>query len=255
MCIIVSIILIVLSINNNSRLNILKLNTISFCKPVFAFIGKPFNFLNDTFTFFSDLKNAKLINKSLLDENRILKKQVNKNNFLLLENYRLKNLLKITDVNYARKITARVIIDPYRGDSSVIYIDVGKKDSVKINDIVFNEKGLIGRVIELGNYSSKVLTIFNQNSVIPVVSVKTKKSFFVKGNKNFLNLKHIENKFDLEHGETIVTTDAAGYFKENINIGRVVKTLNEVFIYPFAKKSDSIYVNVLIFEFKKEFKD
>ena len=74
------------------------------------------------------------------------------------------------------------------------------------------------------------------------------------GNKR-LELKHIEKKFDLKHGELVVSTDAAGYFKEGIKIGRVVKTLNEVFVLPFAKKTDSIYVNILIYNFANVFED
>ena len=41
------------------------------------------------------------------------------------------------------------------------------------------------------------------------------------------------------------------FFKEGIIIGKIVKTLNDVYIQPTAKKSDSIFVNVLIFDFKK----
>ncbi len=61
----------------------------------------------------------------------------------------------------------------------------------------------------------------------------------------------IDQQFDLKHSETVVTTKAAGYFKEGIPIGKIVKTLNNVYVQPFAKISDSIYVNVLIFNFEK----
>ena len=44
---------------------------------------------------------------------------------------------------------------------------------------------------------------------------------------------------------------AAGYFKEGIKVGKVKKTLNEVYVEPFAKLSDTIYVYVLVFEFDK----
>ena len=64
-------------------------------------------------------------------------------------------------------------------------------------------------------------------------------------------LKHLENKFKLKHDELIISTDAAGFFKEGIIIGKIVKTLNDVYIQPIAKKSDSIFINVLIFDFKK----
>ena len=254
-CIFFSIILLFLSLSDSSFIKSLRFNTISICKPFFIAVGKPFQYVNNTFFFLREFKNAKKVNSILLEENRNLKKKLDKSDFLLLENYRLKNLLKIDEVDYVKKITARILIDAYKDDGSLLYIDAGKEDGLKINDIVFNEYGLIGRVIELGNYSSKVLTIFNENSVIPVVSIKSKKSFFVQGHEHKLKLKHIDKKFDLKHGETVVSTNAAGYFKENIKIGRVFKTLNDVFVIPFAKRADSIYVNVLVYNFKNEFRD
>ncbi len=255
LCVIICFFLFFLSITNNSTLQNIRFATISICKPFFVVVGKPFQFINNFFIYFGEFQNAKKENAYLKEENKNLKKKLEKNNFLLLENHRLKNILKINEVDYVKKITARILIDAYKDDGSLIYIDVGENDGLKINDIVFNEAGLIGRIIELGKNSSKVLTIFNENSVIPVVSLDSKKSFFVQGNERELKLQHIDKKFSLKHGEVVVSTDAAGYFKENIKIGRVFKTLNDVFVIPFAKKTDSIYVNVLIYNFENEFKD
>lgn len=255
LCIAIAITLFVLSILNNSFIKNARYSVISVGKPFFIIVAKPFQLINESLIYLSKIKDSNKLNKKLIEENTLLKKQLDKNNFLIIENNRLKNLMNIKDVNYVKKITARVLLDAYKDDGSIIYIDVGKQDGLKINDVVFNEKGLIGRVIELGKSSSKVLTIFNQNSIIPVISIDSKKSFFVQGRKDKLILKHIEKKFDLNHGEYVVSTDAAGYFKEGIKIGRIFKTLNDVFLVPFAKNTDSIYVNVLVYDFKKEFRD
>ena len=72
------------------------------------------------------------------------------------------------------------MIDPYKSNNSIFFIDVGKEDGLKINDVVFNEHGMIGRVDEVGKYSSKVLSIFSEDSVIPVISLQTKISFLSK---------------------------------------------------------------------------
>ena len=237
LCISFSTTLFVLSIVDAKTIKFLRYSTISFCKPIFIAVGKPFQIFNSSLIYVNEIMQVKEKNLVLLEENKKLTEELDKKNFLLLENQRLKNLLKIQEVDYVKKITARILIDAYKDAGSLIYIDVGKKDGLKINDLVFNEKGLLGRIIELGQNSSKVLTIFDENSVVPVVSVNTKKSFFVQGGNNKLELKHIEKKFGLKHGELVVSTDAAGYFKEGIKIGRVVKTLNEVFVLPFAKKN------------------
>ena len=255
LCIAIAITLFVLSILNNSFIKNARYSVISVGKPFFIIVAKPFQLINESLIYLSEIKDSNKLKKKLIEENTLLKKQLDKNNFLIIENNRLKNLMNIQDVNYVKKITARVLLDAYKDDGSIIYIDVGKQDGLKINDVVFNEKGLIGRVIELGKSSSKVLTIFNQNSIIPVISIDSKKSFFVQGRKDKLILKHIEKKFDLNHGEYVVSTDAAGYFQEGIKIGRIFKTLNDVFLIPFATNTDSIYVNVLVYNFKKEFKD
>ena len=255
LCISFSITLFVLSIIDAKTIKFLRYSTISFCKPIFIAVGKPFQIFNSSLIYVNEIMLAKEKNLVLLKENKKLTEELDKKNFLLLENQRLKNLLKIQEVDYVKKITARILIDAYKDAGSLIYIDVGKKDGLKINDLVFNEKGFLGRIIELGQNSSKVLTIFDENSVVPVVSVNTKKSFFVQGGNKRLALKHIEKKFGLKHGELVVSTDAAGYFKDGIKIGRVVKTLNEVFVLPFAKKTDSIYVNVLIYNFTNVFED
>ena len=229
-----------------------KYYVISISKPGLILVGKPFQFLNGSLIYFSDLKGAHKLNSELISENKNLKDEINKNTFLRVENFKLKKLLNIDEADYSKKITARILIDSYAHENSRIFIDVGKENGLKVNDIVFNEFGIIGRIAELGKNSSKVVTIFDQDSVIPAFSLESKKSFLLEGDVDKLNLKHLENIFDLKHNEVVVTTDAAGYFKEGIKIGKVQKTLNKVFVQPFAKKSDSIYVNVLIYDFQNQ---
>ena len=62
--------------------------------------------------------------------------------------------MQIWENNYPLKVCNTSVIkkdsfDAYKDDCSILYIDVGKNDGLKINDVVFNEKGLIGRIIEI----------------------------------------------------------------------------------------------------------
>ncbi len=247
-----SIIFLISSFSKNNFVINIKYYVISFSEPGLILVSKPFEFISDTFHYFEDLQESKELNIFLKKENEKLKKEVDKKKFYLLENYRLKKLLKIDEKGYSQKITGRILIDPYKSNKFIFFIDLGKLNGLKLNDIVFNENGMIGRVSELGELSSKVMTIYDQDSVIPVFSIDSKKSFFVQGGNEKLSLKHIEDFFNLKHDETIVTTNAAGYFKEGIRIGKVKKNLNEVYIEPFAKVSDSIYVNVLVYDFERQ---
>ncbi len=228
-----------------------KYHVISFSEPGLKIITLPFEYFNKSLNYLYDLNDLKQTNKELVLENNILKEKLKLSNFYEIENFRLKKLLNVEDKDYVRKVTSRVLINAYRSNDLTFFIDLGKKDGLKINDIVFNEYGMIGRISELGKYSSKVLSILDEDSVIPVISKKTKKSFFIKGGgEKKLFLRHIEKPFELEHGELLLTTSAAGYFQKGISVGKVVKTLDDVYVEPFAKVSDSIFVNVLIFDFK-----
>ena len=235
---------------SNFFINI-KYYVISFSEPGLKIITLPFEYINNSFYYLNDLTNLKQSNKELALENKNLREKLRLSDFNEIENFRLKKLLNIENKDYARKITSRVLINPYRSNDLTFFIDAGNIDGLKINDIVFNEYGMIGRVSELGKYSSKVLPILDEDSTIPVISKVTKKSFFVKGGgEKKLHLKHIEKPFELEHGELVLTTSAAGYFQKGISVGKVIKTLDDVYVEPFAKVSDSIYVNILIFDFK-----
>ena len=250
-CVLISVFFLITSYNKSSFFISFKYYVITFSKPGLTIITKPFEFTNNLFVFMSNFKEIRNLNKSLTLENSELLEKINKNNFLEFENSRLKKLLNIDEKNYSKKLVGRILIDPYKNDDFSFVIDLGKKNGLKINDIVFNEKGMIGRVIELGDFSSKVITLYDQDSVIPVYSLKTKKSFFVEGSDDKLRIKHIDRPFDLEHNEILITTKAAGYFKEGIKLGKVKKTLDEVYVEPFANLSDTIYVYVLVFEFDK----
>ena len=249
-CITISLLFVLMSLSKSKTVYNIKYFVIAASKPGLVFANKPFKLISDSVQYFEEMGKYKILNKTLKKENDFLKKEFNKVNLLEVENFRLKNLLKLQDVDYVQKLTARIIVDRYRNDNS-IYIDIGENKGLKINDLVFNENGLLGRVSQVGEYSSKILTIYSSDSVLPGISVDTKQSVFARGDGNKLVLKHLENKFKLKHDELIISTDAAGFFKEGIIIGKIVKTLNDVYIQPIAKKSDSIFVNVLIFDFKK----
>lgn len=250
-CVLISVFFLITSYSKSNFFINFKYYVITFSKPGLTLIAKPFEITKNLFIYINDFKEIRNLNKSLVTENAELLEKLNKNNFLEFENSRLKKLLNIDEKNYSKKLVGRILIDPYKNDDFSFVIDLGKKNGLKINDIVFNENGMIGRVIELGDFSSKVITLYDQDSVIPVYSLETKKSFFVEGANDKLTIKHIDGVFDLEHGETLITTKAAGYFKEGIKVGKVKKTLDEVYVEPFANLSDTIYVYVLIFKFDK----
>ena len=71
-------------------------------------------------------------NKQLTLENKL--KESRLSDFYEIENFKLR--LNVENKDYARKITSRVLINPYRSTDLTLFIDVGKVDGLKIHDIV-----------------------------------------------------------------------------------------------------------------------
>ena len=75
--------------------------------------------------------------------------------------------------------------------------------------------------------------------------------FFVNGNLDGFGIKHLEGDNNLINGEMILSTNSSGYFQEGIRVGKVVKVDNKTYIKPLARKEDSKYIKVLVYDFEK----
>ena len=110
---------------SNFFINI-KYYVISFSEPGLKIITLPFEYINNSFYYLNDLSNLKQSNNELDIENNILKEKLKLSDFYEIENFRLKKLLNVENKDYARKITSRVLINPYRSNDLTFFIDAWK---------------------------------------------------------------------------------------------------------------------------------
>jgi len=177
-----------------------------------------------------DVYNLK--NKELLeDENTLLKKRVidliSKNNSYRkakLENDRYRQLLNIKrDDNY-EYIHAKVI--GYNPDKSrsIILINIGYNDNnlLNINDPVVTINGLVGKVVSVGAYISRVELVSKKRNKIPVkTGNKNIPSILVSIDSDASILKEITKSQSVELNETIYTSDFSLIYPGGIEIGKI----------------------------------
>ena len=90
------------------------------------------------------------------------------------ENQRLRDFLEFRKIVPYSTVPAQVIgRDPSNWSNSLI-IDRGANSGVRSNKAVLSTKGLVGRVVELGRRSSKVLLISDPNSKVGVVVLRNR---------------------------------------------------------------------------------
>jgi rod shape-determining protein MreC len=163
------------------------------------------------------------------------------------ENRALRELMNVIPAQKHEFITARLVTDnagPY-SHSALIMGENGQ--GLQKNRAVINEQGLVGRVIEAGNTSARVLLLNDMNSRVPVMSERGhEKAIMVGSNTGLPTLSYLPVNHKLIEGDRIVTSGDGGVFPGGIPVGLIVK--NEagiVEVQPFANPSQVEYVSII----------
>ena len=248
---IISIVLIILSFNYKKENSDVRILLIDYFDPFSKILIYPFNKLTQIIEQMNYIFEIKEQNKKLISKLENYETQLNELYHLEIENHELKNLLNLKSPPSSYKVSGRIINDPINFASQNIFIDVGLDHNVKISNPVLNQNGLIGRIIKVNKSSSEVLLLTDPKSNLPVFSLKSNLKFFVNGNLDGFGIRHLEGDNNLINGEMILSTNSSGYFQEGIRVGKVVKVDNKTYIKPLAKKEDSKYIKVLVYDFEK----
>ena len=196
-----------------------------------------------------NLKNLSLENGRLNEEIKRLKKWQTLSIRLINENKAYKNLLNVTDDNFLLIHTARVINKNPSFFIDTIQLNIGYDKIISKNSTVINERGLIGKIIDTGKLSSKVLLITDLNSSVPVKTLTRDIQAIVSGqsNSHLLKLKFIKENELPKIGEILVTSGHANIFPADIAVGKIYKIENKtIYAKPFVNFKKLEFVNVII---------
>jgi rod shape-determining protein MreC len=108
--------------------------------------------------------------------------------------------------------------------SDFFFIDKGRKDGIKIGDLVLKDGFLIGVVKNVGDFSSEVLTVSDENFKITVKTRKTQEISFFQGlERNKGILKYVRPEQDIRIGDIVETTVINSEAAEGVPIGIIRK--------------------------------
>lgn len=167
--------------------------------------------------------------------------------------------LQATLTNF-EKITANVITRSPDTWQEMIVVDQGSQDGVEENMAVLANHGLIGRVIEVNNFSSKVelLTSSNQNSnhfPVRISSEKGETFGILKGydqEKNVLIVEQLTGEATIKEGAVVQTSGLGGSSPADLPIGTTLKESKDrfglsrqVYVKPYAQMTDLSVVTII----------
>ncbi len=117
-------------------------------------------------------------------------------------------------------IAATVIGYDPEAATHVVTIDRGAKDHVYRDDGVVTGRGVVGRIVEVGLFSSKVLLVTDVTSKLPAVVQHGRWWAIAVGTSTRVKLQYVSQDAKLKVGDRVVTGEGRS-FRAGVLIGRI----------------------------------
>lgn len=143
------------------------------------------------------------------------------------ENKELRRILNYKLEPSLAYISARVIGDTGGAYARSMIVTAGRQEGVREGMAAMTGEGLIGRVVEVGDWSSRVLLITDLNSRIPVTIVNPdsaggEHAILAGDNGVQPRLLYLPLDAHLKQGDRVLTSGHGGVFPPNLPVGVVV---------------------------------
>ena len=169
------------------------------------------------------------------EENRILRqriemlsRRIEEMKGLGDENERLKALIDFKKTVPYYTVPAQVIgRDPTNWSNSII-VNKGLDGGVRENRAVVSTRGLVGRVLEAGKYSARILLITDPNSKVGVAIQRNRQGGILIGRPDgTCKMVYIALDSDVVKGDKVMTAGFGSIFPKDTLVGEVMKVGKE----------------------------
>jgi len=250
-----SIIIIILNSFNFKVINYIKLGINEIVYRSSFIVSAPENLLKDGFLTIQNHNKLYKENEKIKSELESLKAKDLSNEFIILENKRLKNIVDDYLVK-SDTIIAKVLSDKGSPYLRSIIINKGSKHKMNLGMVVMDGAYLVGKIVEVNYLSSRVLLLSDLNSKIPVIVEPNTVFSILSGTGKDYGIIQYSKKYENIKRESIIYTSGAGsLFKAGIPIGRMnINNLNdEKKVEFFSDFSQLKFIKVVSFK-KSEIK-
>jgi rod shape-determining protein MreC len=257
-----SIIFLILGGLNFKVINYIKIGINEIVYRSSFIISGPENFVKNNYLIVNEHFDLYEENKKNIDEVNYLRGKDLSQKIIILENIKYKKLIDDYFIE-DKETVAKVLIDKQSPFLRSIIINKGSKNNIELGMVVLDEKYLIGKIVEVNFYTSRVLLISDINSKIPVSlqpgDIQAIMSGKDKG-KGILQYVRDKNLVEINEKIQVLTSGAGGVFKSGIPIGTINTdediSINEGKVVNFHKDFSQLkFVKVVSFSKEKSFLD
>lgn len=136
------------------------------------------------------------------------------------ENRRLKALLGLYEDEAKPVTVARLVGASAASSRRFAYLGAGSTDGVTVGMPVRSPRGVVGRILEVGQHSARVLLLTDPESVLPVRRARDEVVAFAEGRGDgLIRIRLINLGINpLERGDLFVTSGAGGYYQPGVAV-------------------------------------
>jgi len=144
------------------------------------------------------------------------------------ENEKLRGALNFrSKSSVSRLMPAEIIGRSGSNWFNIIEINRGASDKVANDSAVINGEGLVGRVFDVSQYSSKVLLVTDPSSAVSVLDASTSDMGIASGNSiGPLKIRYMSATAVVKVGDKIITSGMSDIFPKGVMVG-IVKSVNK----------------------------
>ena len=165
--------------------------------------------------------------KRLKQETDVLKARLVGLEEVVLENIRLENLLKFKRQLVYSSVVANVVgRDPSYWNSTMI-IDKGQAHGIRQGMPVVNALGVVGKIAEVGQDSSKVVLLTDSQFSVAALIQRPRESGLVSGTlQGVCRMRYIRTVAKIHIGDKVITSKLSSSFPEGLLIGEIISINN-----------------------------
>ena len=238
----------------------IKVKVLDYSSTIISSLYSPINTINNSVNNFYNIMNVYNLNKKLTSEYDNYSKLENDLIILKMKNSEYKNLLNISDDLEYNFVTSKIISKSNLSYTKSVILSSGKNDNITLGSPVIYQNSLLGFINELGNTSSRLISITDGTVKIPSIIFEKNLNIIVSGNNDkYLEILNLNNFPNIKDGDKVFTSGDGNKFPENLFIGTIktkkngdyivepsldINRLNYVYILNWSLKDRGIDIKV-----------
>lgn len=167
-------------------------------------------------------------NRALHELNLELSAEVGRLRQAGAENERLRSMIGFKQQGRYRLLAADVVGKTTTEARNTITLDVGAKDSIKVDMPIITDQGLVGRIISVSDHFALGQVVVNRDFRAASLIVRNRMEGVLKWDAGeYASLINIPKSCLVQEGDIVVTSQSSNLYPPNVPIGTIIEVGDE----------------------------